>query len=283
MARSRPVGSRALSASVAAHSGCNLRCKAGFGSKSRRIDLCRWMGRRAVSKGYRNEKPLFLGAFAKSGGEWDFLEKCPPLGGLGFTNLGGALECARHEHTPCGATDPAVLPPLGASISIPSEPARSGQMTRSPSLSAEKGSNPVDRFLMCASGQLGPWDRTPQQTVLDGVLSTAALRHSSRPGSQSPKTHCKELTRRPSPAPAQNQHSKPIEVPSVRQRLTPPWQSLFALIGGGRSATNGHQALAAHLDVGHVLEVFPSAAPPQPRLLGQLPVALVALPHLFVL
>lgn len=26
------------------------------GSKSRRIDLCSWMGRRAVSKGYRNEK-----------------------------------------------------------------------------------------------------------------------------------------------------------------------------------------------------------------------------------
>src|SRR2546427_274288 len=89
------------------------------------------------------------------------------------------------------------LPPLGSPISIFSKPARSGQMTRSPPLSAEKGSNPVDRFLMCASGQLGPWDRTPQQTVLDGVLSTAALRHSSMAGSPSPTTHCKARIRTP--------------------------------------------------------------------------------------
>src|SRR2546427_3351249 len=37
------------------------------------------------------------------------------------------------------------LPPLGSPISIFSKPARSGQMTRSPPLSAEKGSNPVER------------------------------------------------------------------------------------------------------------------------------------------
>ena len=210
------------------------------------------------------------------------LRSALPLGGLGFTNLGGALECARHEHTLAVQR----IQPFCRPWERQSRSLRTCAIRADDPLALtlrRKGSNPVDRFLMCASGQLGPWDRTPQQTVLDGVLSTAALRHSSRPGSQSPKTHCKELTRRPSPAPAQNQHSKPIEVPSVRQRLTPPWQSLFALIGGGRSATNGHQALAAHLDVGHVLEVFPSAAPPQPRLLGQLPVALVALPHLFVL
>ena len=126
------------------------------------------------------------------------------------------------------------LQPLGASISIPSEPARSGQMTRLPPLSAEKGSNPVDRFLMYVSGQLGPWDRTPQQTVLDGVLSTAALPHSSMAGSPSPKTHCKARTRTPSPAPTRNRRSRPTEVLSVGQTLTPPWQSLFALIGGGQ-------------------------------------------------
>lgn len=60
------------------------------------------------------------GAFALWRREWDFLEKCPhPLGGLGFTNLGGALECARDEHTPCGATDPAIFAALGSAILDP--------------------------------------------------------------------------------------------------------------------------------------------------------------------
>lgn len=54
--RSKPGAAHAPSALVAAHPGHHPRCKAGFGSRSRRIDPCRWMGKRAGSEGRRNEK-----------------------------------------------------------------------------------------------------------------------------------------------------------------------------------------------------------------------------------
>lgn len=43
------IALRLLLAEATTSSGYNPGCKAGFGSRSRRIDLCRWKGKRAGS------------------------------------------------------------------------------------------------------------------------------------------------------------------------------------------------------------------------------------------